>query len=86
MPWHRTFLIVTLCALVGMCLGGGFGYAAGVLAPGLFESVLIFKTMEPRGVATVFGGFGGVFLGGGLGCLAVLIDLATRWRARRPEG
>ena len=52
MPWHRTFLIVTACALVGMCLGGGFGYGAGVLAPGLFDTVLVFKTLEPRGVAT----------------------------------
>lgn len=78
MPWHRTFLIVTGCSLVGMCLGGGFGFGAAWLAPGLFELDLFDDSLEPAGVATVVGAFGGVFLGAGLAAGAVLLDLFTK--------
>ena len=59
------FLIVTAGALIGIVLGGGFGYAAAMIAPDLFTHVIPWMDFDPLGTATVVGAFGGVMCGGG---------------------
>jgi hypothetical protein len=83
MTWLRVFVIVTGCALVGMCMGGAFGYGAGRLAPALFQRLLPWQDIEPLGLATLGGATAGVLLGGGLGCFGILAQMATDWR-RKP--
>jgi hypothetical protein len=82
MTWLRVFAIVTGCALVGMCLGGAFGFGAGRLAPVFFQRLLPWQNVEPVGVAMLFGATAGVLLGGGLGCFGILAQLVTDWRRR----
>ena len=82
MTWKQTFLIVTGCALVGMVLGGLFGFAAGKITPDFFRHVIPWQDVEPVGVATFFGATAGVLLGGGLGCFGVLIQFILQWRKR----
>jgi hypothetical protein len=82
MTWLRVVVIVTGCALVGMCLGGAFGYGAGRIAPTFFRHLLPWQDVEPIGVATLFGATAGVLLGGGLGCFGVLAELIAAWRRR----
>ncbi len=78
-------VIVTIMALVGMVLGGGFGYAAGRIAPDLFLNLVPWDDIEPVGTATVIGAFGGVLCGGALGAFAVLLQAVTQWLTRRRE-
>ena len=54
------FAIVTAASLVGMLLGGAFGFAAARIAPDLFQHMIPWETLEPVGTATVVGAFGGV--------------------------
>jgi hypothetical protein len=82
MTWLRVFVIVTGCSLVGMFLGGSFGYGAGCLAPNFFRHLLPWQDIEPVGLATLFGATAGVLLGGGLGCFGVLAQLCMDWRRR----
>ncbi len=80
MTWVRVFLIVTCCSLLGMCLGGLFGFSAGKLAPTLFFHLIPWHDVEPLGAATVLGSTAGVLLGGSLGCFGILIQLIFEWR------
>lgn len=87
MAWHRVFLIVTGCALVGMILGGLFGWAGGKISPDLFRTLLApWQTIEPLGAAVFLGATAGVLLGGGLGCFGVLIQFALEWRRQGAKG
>ncbi len=76
------FITVTVCALIGMVMGGAFGYAAGRIGPDLFENMFPWTEFEPAGVATVLGAFGGVICGGCLGVFAVLMQ----WLGERGRG
>ena len=78
-------VIVTIVALVGMVLGGGFGYAAGRTAPDLFLNLVPWDDIEPVGTATVIGAFGGVLCGGALGAFAVFLQAVTQWLTGRRE-
>jgi hypothetical protein len=71
----RTIITVTATSLLGMTLGGLFGYAAGTIAPQLFEFQLMPKgKIDPVATAAIFGAAGGVFCGGTLGAFAILIQ------------
>jgi hypothetical protein len=86
MTWHRIFLIVTGCAIVGMLMGGLFGWGAGKIAPDLFRTILApwQASIEPVGAAVFLGATAGVLLGGGLGCFGILIQFALEWRRQGP--
>jgi hypothetical protein len=80
MTWQRVFLVVTGCALAGMCLGGLFGFAAGNIAGSFFRHIIPWQDVEPVGVATLFGATAGIMLGGGLGCFGLVIQIIMDWR------
>ena len=77
----NVFGLVTLGALVGMLLGAGFGYLAGVIGPDLFANLFPWKDFEPVGVAVVLGAFGGVLCGGGLATFAIVVQLLANRQA-----
>jgi hypothetical protein len=85
MAWQRTFFIVTGCALIGMMLGGLFGYAAGSIAPSFFRIFAPWPDVEPAGIATFFGATAGVMLGGGLGCFGILMQVIVDGRRQLPK-
>ena len=74
MNWLQIFGRVTAGALAGMVLGGLFGFGAGLIAPNFFAHVIPWNDVEPRGIATVFGGIAGVLLGGGLAVFALIFQ------------
>ena len=80
MKWWKVFLIVSLGTLVGMVMGGLFGYVAGHITPDFFER----RSGEwgPVGFATVLGGKWGVKLGGGLAAFGVLIQIYLQGKKR----
>ena len=80
MSIKKTFLIVTLGALAGLAMGGSFGLVAGIITPDFFRHVIPWQDVAPLGFATFCGATIGVLLGGGLGCLAVILQLAWDWR------
>jgi hypothetical protein len=82
MNWKTIFFVVTGCALAGMLMGGGFGFAAGKVAPDFFRHTVPWQDIEPVGVATFFGATTGVLLGGGLGCFGIVIQGLHQWRRR----
>lgn len=71
----NVFALVTLGALIGMLLGAGFGYLAGLIGPDLFANLFPWKDFEPVGVAVVLGAFGGVLCGGGLATFGIIVQL-----------
>ena len=73
------FAIVTAASLIGMLLGGAFGYFAAKIAPDLFRHVIPWKDLEPVGSATVVGAFGGVICGGALGAFALVMNAFSEW-------
>lgn len=77
------FLIVTAAALVGMVLGGTFGYCAGNAAPDFFANFVMWTLFKPVPVATVLGAIAGTLLGGALGVFGLLVQLACDALARR---
>ena len=81
------FAFVTLGALIGMVMGGLFGYAAGHAAPAFFKHMLMWTELEPVGTATMMGAAGGVACGGGLAVFAVTIWALGRvletWRLKK---
>jgi hypothetical protein len=79
----KIFILVTVSALVGMVMGGAFGYFAAVLSPGLFATLIPWIELEPVGAAIVLGAIVGVLLGGGLGVFAVIIQLLSDWISHR---
>lgn len=83
MNWKGIFLAVTAGALIGMVLGGLFGFWAGKMTPDFFAKIIPWQDVEPVGIASFFGATVGVVLGGGLGCFAVLIQALS---GRRKEG
>jgi hypothetical protein len=74
---------VTVVAILGMLLGGAFGWAAGTVAPSFFTSVMPWKDVEPVGFATVLGAFGGILCGGALGAFALILQAVEASRTRR---
>lgn len=81
MKWTSIFLNVTAGALIGMVLGGTFGFAAGSLTPDFFFHLIPWQDVEPRGFATVCGATGGVLLGGGLACFGIIVQLILeKWK------
>jgi hypothetical protein len=82
MSWKLTFLAVTGCALVGMLMGGLFGFGGGMMTPDFFRHLIPWRDVEPVGFATFLGATAGVLLGGGLGCFAVLVQFALQWRKK----
>ena len=85
----RTILTVTATALLGMVLGGMFGFLAGHVAPGLFDlriTQVAIEKLDPIAAATVLGASGGVFCGGALGAFAIIVQMIVEWSngRRRP--
>ena len=79
----RTIVTVTASALLGMALGGAFGYASGRVAPVLFELQLIpHEKIDPLATATVLGASGGVFCGGALGAFAIVVQMIVEWKRK----
>jgi len=64
-------------ALVGMLLGGLFGWGAGVLTPSFFARIQPWSQVEPQGFAVVLGAFSGVLCGGALGVFALILELVA---------
>jgi len=83
MTWMKIIITVTSVALIGMVLGGLFGFASGKITPDFFRHVIPWQDVEPVGVATFFGATAGVILGGGLGCFGVIIQTILEWRKKR---
>jgi len=81
----RVIAVVTATALFGMILGGTFGYVAALITPTFFEATLPWKQVEPIGVATVLGAFGGTLCGGALGAFAMLLQTVSDGRRRARE-
>ena len=81
------FAFVTLGALIGMVMGGLFGYGAGHVAPKFFTHLLMWAELEPVGTATMLGAAGGVACGGGLAVFAVIIwalgTVVQTWRMKK---
>ena len=81
------FAFVTLGAIVGMVMGGLFGYGAGHVAPKFFTHLLMWAELEPVGTATMIGAAGGVACGGGLAVFAVAVWALGRvievWRLKK---
>ncbi len=75
MKWTRVFARVSAGALIGMVMGGLFGFASGSMAPSFFAHLVPWNDVEPRGIATVFGGIAGVLLGGGLATFGIIVQL-----------
>lgn len=86
MTWKTIFAAVTIAALIGMVMGGAFGFAAGRLAPDFFHHLIPWQDIEPSGMATFLGATVGVLLGGGLGCFGVLVQTAVQWKRREGAG
>lgn len=78
----RIFALVTVGALIGMGMGGLFGFAAGTLTPTFFARFIPWNDVEPIGFACVLGATGGLLLGGGLAVFSLLLQLALRLAAR----
>jgi hypothetical protein len=77
------FVTVTLGALIGMTLGGAFGFGAGSIAPDMFSKIIPWDTYEPVGTATVLGAAGGVFCGAALAVFGILMQLIAALLIRR---
>ena len=74
MTIKKTFITVTFAALLGLDMGGVFGFAAGKMTPDFFQHIIPWQDVEPVGFATFCGATVDVLLGGGLGCFGVLIQ------------
>ena len=83
MTWKNTFLKVTIGAILGMVLGGIFGFGAGTITPALFKRIIPWQEVEPVGAATFFGATVGVVLGGGLACFGIILQMITERNAGR---
>lgn len=88
MKWTKVFACVSGGALIGMLMGGLFGYGSGTIAPDFFTHTIPWKPMEPKGLATFLGATAGVSLGGGVACFGILIQLVGEWRGGKnsPSG
>ena len=76
----RTIATVTGTSLMGMTLGGLFGYVAGKVSPQLFEIPLATnEKVDPIATATIVGAAGGVFCGGALGAFAIAVQMTYEW-------
>lgn len=84
MSLRNTFLAISGCALVGMLMGGLFGYASGKITPDFFRHLIPWQDVEPVGFASFLGATTGVLLGGGLGCFAALLQFLLLWKRRAP--
>ncbi len=82
MSIKTTFITVTVAALVGLVMGGVFGFASGKMTPDFFRHVIPWQDVEPAGFATFGGATVGVLLGGGLGCFAVLVQFISEFRKK----
>lgn len=82
MTFWKTFLSVTAAALIGLLLGGAFGYAAGKLTPDFFSQINPWTEVEPVGFATAGGATAGVLLGGALGGFGVLLQFLSEWKKK----
>ena len=82
MTWKKIFAVVTVAALIGMVMGGVFGFVGGRIAPEFFRHIIPWEDVEPVGVATLLGATAGVILGGGLGCFGVAVQAVLEWKRR----
>lgn len=82
MTIRKTLITVITVALIGLFMGGVFGFASGKMAPEFFRHVIPWQDVEPVGFATFGGATVGVLLGGGLGCFAMLLQFLSEWRKK----
>jgi len=83
MTWKKIFVTVTITALIGMVLGGLFGFASGKITPDFFRHIIPWQDVEPVGVATFFDATAGVILGGGLGSFGIIIQTILELKKKR---
>ena len=83
MTWKKIFVTVTITALIGMVLGGLFGFASGKITPDFFRHIIPWQDVEPVGVATFFGATAGVILGGCLGSFGIIIQTILELKKKR---
>ena len=82
MTIRKIFVTVTVAALIGLAMGGLFGFAAGKMTPDFFRHVIPWQDVEPVGFATFAGATAGVLLGGGLGAFGVLIQFILEFKRK----
>lgn len=80
MPIAIILKTIVVSALAGMVMGGLFGLASGSMTPDFFGHLIPWQDVKPIGFATFLGATVGVVLGGGMGCFAILVNLAMHWR------
>ncbi len=83
MTWFRAFQIVTLCALLGMVMGGLVGLAAGAITDNRFTQRPPWQFNNPRGMVTFQGATAGVLAGDGLGGFALPRQAAHEYPRQR---
>ena len=83
MTWKKIFVTVTITALIGMVLGGLFGFASGKITPDFFRHIIPWQDVGPVGVATFFGATAGVILGVGLGSFGIIIQTILELKKKR---
>lgn len=77
--------IVIVTALVGMAMGGTFGYFVGRASPDLFRHFVMWAELDPIPTAVVMGLAVGTLLGGMLGAFGVIIQTVYDAMAARKK-
>jgi hypothetical protein len=75
--WYIIFSVI-FAAFLGMILCGLFGFVAAFLAPELFEGPHGDADTQPYFRVLVLGAFLGMWLGGALGVLGVIVEAVGR--------
>ena len=78
MTCKKIFIVVTGGAIVGMVLGGLFGFGAAKITPDFFRKVIPWNDIEPIGLATFCGATVGILLGRGLASFVNIVQLIAQ--------
>lgn len=80
----REFLLILAAALGCALLGGGFGYAIGLLSPEFIDEIVGRHIGQPERMGTVLGLLTGLLLGAGTMAFGLLVSAFRAWATRVP--